>query len=103
LLELVQKHPLGRYVSEGAVFVCNKWDLIEEDPEREKIAEHINGKLKLHWSGLDCMSQVVQLSTLKAIESQNYGVISPQFRMFINSVKTMMFRAIKARLQNECR
>ena len=102
-MRLAQTQNKGNFVAEGAVFVCNKWDLIEQDPEKERIADHIIGKLQLYWPGLDCQSQVVKLSTIKAIELQNFGIILPEFRMFIDSVYSMMFRAIKARLEKECR
>ena len=98
----MQKQSGKSYVSEGAVFVCNKWDLLK-DKEKGEIADYIKSKLKLNWPGLDCQSQVVELSTTNAIEAQNFGMISPQFRMFIDLVKSMMVRAIHSRLEIECR
>ncbi len=103
MLQLVQKQFAKSFISEGAVFVCNKWDLIEDDPEKGAIADHIIEKLEENWPGVDSQSQVVKLSTKNAIKSQEYGIVSPQFKNFMDAVKLMISKTIKERLVNDCR
>ena len=105
LLQCVRNRSLESFLCECAVFVCNKWDLIEkEGTEAEsRVRNYIIERLDSAWPDLNPQSQVVQLSTTNAAESQNYGISSQQFVAVMNAVRTMMLKTIAARLKAEWR
>ncbi len=105
LLQCVRNRSLESFLCECAVFVCNKWDLIErEGTEAEsRVRNYIIERLDSTWPDLNPQSQVVQLSTTNAAESQNYGISSHQFVAVMNAVRTMMLKTIAARLKAEWR
>ena len=52
-------------LSKCALFVCNKWDLVEEK-EVESVKNDVVKKLKRAWSGIDPESQIIYMSTTRA-------------------------------------
>jgi len=85
-------------LSQCALFVCNKWDQVEEK-EKKQVQNHVIEKLKKSWPGLDPESQIIFMSTKKASIAQSYGVISKDFSSLMSGMRSMVLKSIKARLE----
>ena len=94
LLEKVE--PLGG--NECSLFVCNKWDLVEEH-EVENVKDHVTRKLQKFSSGLDPQSQIIYMSTTNAIKALNYGHITEGFLALMNGMASVVLKSINSRLE----
>ena len=84
---------------ERGLFVCNKWDLVPKD-EVESAKDHFTRKLQKFSSGrLDPQSQIVYMSTTKAIKALNYGHITEGFLSLMNGLRSVVLKSIKSRLE----
>ena len=80
-------------LSKCALFVCNKWDVVQEQ-EVQSVKDDVVKKLKRAWSGIDPESQIIYMSTTRATTAQNLGVIPYQiqhcfeciFKLFLKTV-----------------
>ncbi|XP_028395813.1 dual serine/threonine and tyrosine protein kinase-like [Dendronephthya gigantea] len=105
ILERVKDQSLDCFLCERAVFVCNKWDLIERKGSDEKSAvkKYTIDRLKKTWPNLNAKTQVVQMSTTNAAVARDFGIKSEQFVSIMDAIKTMMLKTIAARLKAEWR
>ena len=81
-------------LSKYALFVCNKSDLATES-EISTEKEVITKKLQSILPGLDPESQIVYMSTHKALRAQKYGIIVKEF----SSVVSVVSEQIDAKLE----
>ena len=84
------------------MFVCNKWDQIDDNTTNET-EKHIIKTLQRCLPNLDSQSQVVKMSTVYASYLQKHGIITEQFSQLIAAVKSMMLKTMTARLERDCR
>ena len=84
--------------SQGALFVCNKWDQVPR-LEVEEVQNHVIKKLKKCWPGLDPTSQIIYMSTNNASVAQNLGIIAEEFFSLMSGMKLMVLKSIEARLE----
>ncbi|XP_028411513.1 dual serine/threonine and tyrosine protein kinase-like [Dendronephthya gigantea] len=105
LLERVKDQSLECFLCERAVFVCNKWDVIERkgSDEESAVKKYTIDRLKKTWPNLNAKTQVVQMSTTNAVVARKFGVKSEQFVSVMDAIKTMMLKTIAARLKAEWR
>ena len=92
----------GSFLSQCALFVCNKW---EQVPEKEVsiVQDHVILKLKKCWPSLDPKSQIIYMSTRNASLAQNYGMITEEFFSLMSGIRSMVLKSIKARLEMQWR
>ena len=88
----------GDLSSKCALFVCNKWDLMPEN-EVKDVKDHVITKLQSCWPGLNSESQIIYMSTMKASQGQNLGVITEDFSSLMNGMRSMVLKSIEARLE----
>ena len=83
---------------ESALFVFNKWDVVKER-EVEAVKSETIQKLSTLWPGLDADTQVIHFSTKRAALAQRYGITSKEFTALLNSIKALVTRSMKSRLE----
>lgn len=88
-------------LAECSLFVCNKWDLVPPN-QQDKVKKHTNERLMKCWTDRNLESQIVYLSTSNATKVQQYGGVTKEFSDLVQSINTMILKAIKARLYNHC-
>ncbi|XP_068729115.1 uncharacterized protein [Montipora capricornis] len=88
----------GQLPSKCALFVCNKWDQVP-DKEAEEVRTHIVGNLQRCWPGLDPASQIIYMSTLRAIHGQKLGTVTEEFSFLMEGIKSMVLNGIQCRLE----
>ena len=101
LLEQVRNVTLAEqedFLSNCALFVCNKWDQVEEKEVKE-VQNHVIKKLKTCWPGLVPESQIIYMSTKNASTAQNHGIITQEYSSLMNGMRSMVFKSIEARLK----
>ena len=84
------------------MFVCNKWDQVTPE-EANRIKDYIIKKLTHCWPNLDPHSQIMYMSSTNAREAQALGIITEEFEVLMNGIKSMVLKSIQARLENEWR
>ena len=90
----MQEHLL----SKCALFVCNKWDLVQEQ-EVQSVKNDVVEKLERAWSGIDPESQIIYMSTKNATTTQNFGVISKDFSSLMDGMRSVILQSIEAKLE----
>ena len=88
----------GDLLSQCALFVCNKWDVVQEQ-EVESVKNDVVKKLKRAWSGIDPESQIIYMSTKRATTAQNLGVISKDFSSLMDGMRSVILQSIEAKLE----
>ena len=89
--------------SRCALFVSNKWDLID-DKEREEVKKaQIETLTRRLISSLDPKSQIVYLSCKNAQLAQEYGVITEDFNDFITGISNLVVSSMQNNLLMCCR
>ena len=84
------------------LFVCNKWDTIPT-PERKVVMEHITKKLSQCLPDLDTNTQIIRLSTSKALAAQKYGVMNSEFASLTDKIGCLVSKSIETRLEQHWR
>ncbi|KAL9963750.1 hypothetical protein ACROYT_G027284 [Oculina patagonica] len=84
--------------SQCALFVCNKWDHVPEK-EVEEVKNHVVKKLKKCWPGISPESQIIHISTKNASVAQNLGIITEEFSVLMDGIRSMVLKSIGARLE----
>ncbi|XP_022810062.1 uncharacterized protein LOC111347067 [Stylophora pistillata] len=85
-------------LSNCALFVCNKWDLLPSG-ETDEVKNYILRKLKQCWPSLDPESQIIYMSAKHASEAQKLGVVTEEFGELMNGIKSMVLKLVEERLQ----
>ena len=85
-------------LSKCALFVCNKWDVVQEQ-EVQSVKGDVVKKLKRAWSGIDPESQIIFMSTTRATTAQNLGVISRDFSSLMDGMRSVILQSIEAKLE----
>ena len=89
-------------LSAGCMFVCNKWDLVNNN-EREEVKRHTVEKLTRILGNLDPKSQIVYLSCKSAQLAQTYGVVTEDFSNLITGISNLVVSSMKNNLQMNTR
>ena len=84
------------------LFVCNKWDNIPPD-EESGVIEHIKKMLRQCLPGIDTDTQVIRLSTTKALMAQKFGIMNAEFASLTESIGCLVSKSIEARLERNWR
>ena len=84
------------------LFVCNKWDTIPI-PERKVVMEHIINRLSQCLPDLDTNTQIIPLSTSKALAVQKYGVMNSEFASLTDKIGCLVSKSIETRLEQHWR
>lgn len=79
------------------LFVCNKWDLID-DKEREEVKKEQIKKLTKRLGHLNPNSQIVYLSYKTAHLAQTYGVITGDFNELITGINNLVVSSMQNNL-----
>lgn len=79
------------------LFVCNKWDLID-DKEREEVKKEQIKKLTKRLGNLNPNSQIVYLSYKTAHLAQTYGVITGDFNELITGINNLVVSSMQNNL-----
>ena len=88
----------GSDLSQCALFVCNKWDQIQ-DKEVSKVQNHVIKRLEECWPGIDPKSQIIYMSTENASIVQSFGSVTKEFFSLMSGIKSMVLKSIEARLE----
>lgn len=83
-------------LSQCALFVCNKWDQLNENSV-ESVKDEIMKKLEKAWPGVDPKSQIIYISTTRARTAQALGVISKGFSSLMDEMRSMVLKSIEAK------
>ena len=86
------------YSPGNALFVCNKCDTIPQK-EAKDVKTHITEKLKKSWPDIDTDTQIVYLSTAKAIHAQTLGVVNEALDNLLTNIKRLVLNSMQARLE----
>ena len=81
-----------------ALFVCNKWDLIQPN-EQEAVKEEQVEKLSKKLPNLDPGKQMIYLSCKTAQTCQKYGYITPDFNNLIAGIGHLIVSAMQKQLE----
>ena len=81
-----------------ALFVCNKWDLIQPN-EQEAVKEEQVAKLFKKLRNLDPGKQMIYLSCKTAQTCQKYGYITPDFNNLIAGIGHLIVSAMQKQLE----
>ena len=81
-----------------ALFVCNKWDLIQPN-EQEEVKEAQVKKLFKKLPNLDRRKQMVYLSCTTAQTCQKYGYITQDFNNLIAGISHLIVSAMQNKLE----
>ena len=81
-----------------ALFVCNKWDLIQPN-EQEAVKEEQVAKLFKKLPNLDPGKQMIYLSCKTAQTCQKYGYITPDFNNLIAGIGHLIVSAMQKQLE----
>ena len=87
---------LKRLQSKCALFVCNKWDEVKGSEDLKKAVKE---KLKCSWPGFDPESQIIYMSTKESLLAQEYGIITKEFLSLMNGMRSVVLKAIGAKLE----
>ena len=81
-----------------ALFVCNKWDLIQPNDQRE-VREAQVTKLSKKLPNLDPGKQMVYLSCTTAQTCQKFGYITPDFNNLIAGISHLIVSAMQNKME----
>ena len=81
-----------------ALFVCNKWDLIQPN-EQEAVKKAQVAKLFKKLPNLDPGKQMIYLSCKTAQTCQKYGYITPDFNNLIAGIGHLIVSAMQNKLE----
>ena len=84
------------------LFVCNKWDNVPPAEGSEVIA-HITNKLKQCLPGMDPDTQIIRLSTTKALMAQKFGIMNTEFASLTENIGYLVTTSIETRLEQNWR
>ena len=84
------------------LFVCNKWDNIPPH-EVNGVIEHIEKKLRQCLPDIDTDTQVIRLSTTKALMAQKFGIMNAEFASLTESIGCLVAKSIEVRLERNWR
>lgn len=84
------------------LFVCNKWDNIPPD-EVSGVIEHIEKKLRQCLPDIDTDTQIIRLSTTKALTAQKFGIMNAEFASLTEAIGSLVAKSIQARLERNWR
>jgi predicted GTPase len=87
----------GNRLTECSLFVCNKWDQIDEN-ERDEVKKHVAKQLRQCWESANLNKQIVYISTKNAKTARKYGGVTAEYNELIQKLKHAILRAIKKRL-----
>lgn len=79
------------------MFVCNKWDLIN-DKELEEVRKEQIEKLTKRLGNLNPKSQIVYLSCKTAQLAQTYGVITRDFNDLVTGIRNLVLSSMQNNL-----
>ena len=85
-------------LSKCALFVFNKWDSVPEK-EIQSVKDGGIKKLRKIWPGIDPESQVTYMSTTNAATAQNLDVISNEFSLLMDGMRSVIMTTIEAKLE----
>ena len=85
-------------LSKCALFVFNKWDSVPEK-EIQSVKDGGIKKLRKIWPGIDPESQVTYMSTTNATTAQNLDVISNEFSLLMDGMRSVIMTTIEAKLE----
>ena len=84
-------------LSKCALFVCNKWDQLNENLDTESVKDEITKKLKKAWPGVDPDLQIIYMSTKHDLIAQELDVISKNFSTLMDKMRSLVLRSIQAK------
>ena len=84
------------------LFVCNKWDNIPPH-EESGVVEHIEKELRQCLPDIDTDTQVIRLSTTKALMAQKFGIMNAEFASLTENIGCLVAKSIEARLERNWR
>ena len=84
------------------LFVCNKWDTIPTS-EGDVVIAHIINKLSQCLPDVDTNTQIIRISTTKALVAQKYGVMNSEFASLTDKIGYLVSKSIETRLEQHCR
>ena len=88
------------HLAECSLFLCNKWDQVEED-ERLETKKDVVAKLSECWEDTYLNHQIVYMSIKEAIKVQEYGGVAAEFNDLLQKIKTMVLKTRNIRLYNQ--
>lgn len=106
IVEKVQSLEGGREMCKNLVecslFICNKWDQVEEK-EREEVKRHVVEQLGQCWQDTNVKNHILYMSIRNAIKVQEYGGVVEEFKDLLENMQKMISRAINVKLFNHWR
>lgn len=85
------------YLAETALFVANKWDLVEEE-ERREVESHIVAELEKYWPEGD--PHIIYVSIKDAIHQKKDGNVTKAYDTLLEGIHSMVLRVINSRLKS---
>ncbi|KAI8483286.1 hypothetical protein Bbelb_390270 [Branchiostoma belcheri] len=100
LKEVKKRDKLQAVNPASAIFVCNRWDLVESHgaEEADKVKKDIIRKLRACWSGLQD-HQVFFMNTRRAAQDRDAGYLSEDLESLIKGIENLIPRTFQAKIQ----
>ncbi|XP_028400657.1 uncharacterized protein LOC114523822 [Dendronephthya gigantea] len=89
-----------QHLAECSIFICNKWDQVEED-ERSETKKHVVAKLRECWEDSNLNHQMVYMSIKDAIKAHEYGGVTEEFSDLLKKIETLVLKARNISLYNQ--
>ena len=84
------------------LFVCNKWDTIPTS-EGDVVIAHTINKLIQCLPNVDISTQIIRLSTTKALGAQKFGVMNSEFAPLTDKIGCLVSKSFETRLEQNWR
>ena len=86
-------------LTECTLFIGNKWDRIDEK-EKPSVKRYVAKELSECWDIANINKHLLLMSATDAIKVQRYGLITPKFKLLLESINQLILRSIDLRLYN---
>lgn len=105
LMEMVQKTSESKnnfFNPQCALFLCNKWDLVDDDEYRDTVQDTVLQKLRQYWPGIST-KQLFPVCGSKQIQRQiQSGTIPSQYEKFYHGVCSFIETATSISIEYNC-
>ncbi|XP_078662985.1 uncharacterized protein LOC144906514 [Branchiostoma floridae x Branchiostoma belcheri] len=99
LLQLWEEKNKDNFYPESAMFICNKWDIVQQEEEDIVKSETLR-KLSQMWPGLE-ESQVFFVSTTDAVGP--FGILSEDFTEVLDGLDLLLPKSLDNKLETQYR
>ena len=87
----------GSSLHESTLFIANKWDQVDED-NKKSVRSHIAKVLSECLDKSNVEKHIITMSATNSLKVQQYGGITPEFNILLDSIGQLIVRAVNLKL-----